>query len=248
MASLLNYFQQIYIINLPHRTDRKAEMAAQLAKIGLNLDQPQIMLFPAIRPADAGAFPSIGARGCFLSHLAVLSDALQRNFDRILIFEDDLDFVENFNTRMPLYLDTLQHMDWHIFYGGYSIVDPVAAESASEPPHAGHFKVAPSNQEIVTTHFLAFQRQVIHELVDYLRQMLQRPDGDPAGGPMHVDGAYSWYRRAHPDRVTVLATPELGYQRWSRTDLHDPNWYDRVYVFRFLTDLYRRFKNSCNRK
>jgi len=44
---------------------------------------------------------------------------------------------------------------------------------------------------------------------------------------MHVDGAYTWFRRTHPTRRTWVALPELGHQRQSRTDIHPLRWYDR---------------------
>jgi hypothetical protein len=64
--------------------------------------------------------------------------------------------------------------------------------------------------------------------VPYLEAMQARPAGDAAGGPMHVDGAYFWFRRAHPHVRAVLATRVLGYQRPSRTDVHAPRWFDRL--------------------
>ncbi|MEX1060616.1 MAG: glycosyltransferase family 25 protein, partial [Methyloceanibacter sp.] len=60
----------ISIINLEHRTDRRIAMQKQLSRIGW-----QAEFFAAIRPDIAADFPSIGARGCFLSHLAVLKNA-----------------------------------------------------------------------------------------------------------------------------------------------------------------------------
>ena len=61
---------ETFVINLPYRTDRRSEMQRELSRIGWNAQ-----FFPAIRPASAGSFSSIGAHGCFLSHLAVLKAA-----------------------------------------------------------------------------------------------------------------------------------------------------------------------------
>lgn len=41
---------------------------------------------------------------------------------------------------------------------------------------------------------------------------------------MHVDGAYSWFRKDHPFLRTLLADPELGYQRPSRSDIFTGHW------------------------
>lgn len=91
---------------------------------------------------------------------------------------------------------------------------------------------------------LALDACAIARLVPYLQAMLERPSGDPAGGPMHVDGAYSWFRRAHPDLRTVLATPPLGYQRPSRTDVHALRWFDRLPGLHRVAALLRRVRTG----
>jgi len=91
--SLLTLMDAIYVINLPYRTDRRAEIDVQLARAGLSLSHPKVHLFEAVRPDEPGPFPSIGARGCFLSHLGVLKDAAMRGFDKVLVLEDDADFM-----------------------------------------------------------------------------------------------------------------------------------------------------------
>ena len=61
---------------------------------------------------------------------------------------------------------------------------------------------------------------------------------------MHVDGAYCWFRHAHPHFRTLLAVPELGYQRSSRTDIHDLRWFDRVPVAREAVAWLRQWRNQ----
>jgi GR25 family glycosyltransferase involved in LPS biosynthesis len=74
--SITQFFDQIFIINLIERRDRRHEMELQVKKIGIYL--PNDKFFPAIRPKVLAGFPSIGARGCFLSHLSVLSEAAEK--------------------------------------------------------------------------------------------------------------------------------------------------------------------------
>ena len=95
-SNFIDYFDKVYIINLPHRADRREEIDVQLRKVGLALNHPKVTLFNAIKPDEAGEFPSIGAKGCFLSHLGVLKDAQLKRFEQILIFEDDLDLSKTF--------------------------------------------------------------------------------------------------------------------------------------------------------
>ncbi|NOU22568.1 MAG: LPS biosynthesis glycosyltransferase, partial [Methyloglobulus sp.] len=103
--------------------------------------------------------------------------------------------------------------------------------------------VVPPGDVIQTAHFIGFQQPIIAMLVDYLERVLSRPGGDPEGGPMHVDGAYSWFRRQHPDVVTSIAIPELGHQRSSKTDIHELWWYDRWLGVKSLVAVLRQFKS-----
>ncbi|HEY9239313.1 MAG TPA: glycosyltransferase family 25 protein [Burkholderiaceae bacterium] len=230
----LTRFDRIYVINLPARADRRAEIQVQLQRVGLALDRAPVRLFPAVRPDAPGPFPSIGARGCFLSHLGVLKDAAAAGCQRILIFEDDLDFSPAGLAAIEPALHALDVQPWGMFYGGYRI-DPMPRGEG--PIHA----VAPDTV-IGTTHFVGLNAPWIGAAAEYLDAMLQRPAGDPNGGPMHVDGAYSWLRAAHPEMPTWVATPELGDQRPSRTDIHDLRWYDAWPGVRNLAHLARRLR------
>src|SRR5690606_31802208 len=95
-APFADLFEAIYVINLAYRADRRLEMSAELARLGLSFDDPKVTLFAAVRPEDAGEFPSVGARGCFMSHLGILHSALALGLRSILILEDDADFTADF--------------------------------------------------------------------------------------------------------------------------------------------------------
>lgn len=238
----LDYFERIFIINLPSRADRRSEMAAQLKAIGLSLETANVELFPAVRPDAPEGFPSIGARGCFMSHLGVLRSAQRLGLQRVAIFEDDLDFAADFNARIGSIVERLESTNWSMFYGGYHM-----AQVSCGPAHGGLVEIRP-DELIGTTHFVVFQGEAISAAVHYLEKILDRPAGDPEGGPMHVDGAYNWFRRANPQFKTVLATPELGFQRASRTDIHDLRWYDTTPLVRDGVACLRLVKNALVRR
>lgn len=238
MSNLLEYFDRVFVINLPTRQDRRHEIAFQLQSIGLELNKGNVMLFPAVRPDSPDGFPSVGARGCFLSHLGILRTALEDRLARILVLEDDLDFEPDFFSRAPGVIAAMKSTDWSLFYGGCRM-DAVAREKISD----GLIVVTPDDQ-IATTHFIGLTGEAIRLAVPYFESMLARPAGHPEGGPMHVDGAYNWLRRAHPDLKTLVATPELGHQRPSRTDIHDLKWFDSMPVVRNAASALRRLKRS----
>ena len=223
-------FTTISIINLPKRTDRLREISDQLNKIGLTFESPNVNLFSAIRPANRGGFDSIGAHGCFLSHLQVLRNA--QKSDNLMILEDDLDFVPGIDELLKSALKNLPK-DWGIFYGGCAVdlpltLNPIQRVSCSD--------------DVRCSYFVAFNGPVIPVLIDYLSAILQRPPGHQDGGPMHVDGAYACFRIDNPNIFVYAARPELGVQRPSRTDIHLLKWFDRIPFVRDFVQLVRRHR------
>jgi hypothetical protein len=236
MSHSLSFFQKIYVINLASRPDRRREMDEQLRRVGMSLASDGVEVFDAIRPAEAAGFPTVGSRGCFLSHLGVLKAAAAGGMNRILILEDDLNFADDFLQRMPLVVQGLQRRNWSIFHGGHRVRAPFF------PDENGIARVSPQD-EVEALHFVGLDARVFGSLIAFLEAQLARVPGHPDGGPMHVDGSYNLFRRAHPEFETWLAVPELGYQRASRTDIHPLQWRDRAWGVRNAVGLLRRMKN-----
>ena len=112
---------RIFIINLKHRIDRKNTIIKEMKK----LDISNYEFFDAIRPAPdyiQNCNPNflkkegsselkarlnrasisedsyrIGSFGCLKSHYEVIKLALSRNYQTILILEDDTMFIQDFN-------------------------------------------------------------------------------------------------------------------------------------------------------
>lgn len=72
----------VLYINLDRREDRNAHMRTELTRVGFR----QVERFPAIAKED-------GALGCSFSHLKCVELAIQREYDCVLICEDDLAFL-----------------------------------------------------------------------------------------------------------------------------------------------------------
>jgi glycosyl transferase family 25 len=231
-ASPFASFDRIRIINLPSRVDRKRAVTRDLATLGEKIDGHRTAFHPALRPDDRGGFDSIGTRGCFLSHLAVLREARLDGVSSLLILEDDVAFSSSEIARMGALFENLRSSSWEIFYGGSPVRSRATPISRICPTEA-----------VSLTHFMAFTKRAIERLVPYLEAMLERPAGSLEGGPMHVDGAYSWFRASCPELPALAATPPIAHQRASRTDIHDRQGFDHLPLLRHLLVPARAVKN-----
>ena len=85
MASSRSTLPHVIYINLDSRTDRRALIEAELARIGW--EDHQITRFPALR------HPTSNGAACNFSHAAALRVAHEKNLEHVLILEDDFHFV-----------------------------------------------------------------------------------------------------------------------------------------------------------
>lgn len=100
-----NFFDAIYCINLDKRHDRWERVSKSFKNN--NID---VIRFPAIEHKD-------GRIGCIKSHVEILKIAKERNLKNVLIFEDDVVFinsvVDNTFEQLPI--------DWEMCYIGANI-------------------------------------------------------------------------------------------------------------------------------
>jgi hypothetical protein len=237
---LTDAFDHTYIINLPERSDRRRETLAELASAGAAVDGDRVEFFRAVKPDAASGFPSIGCRGCFLSHRNVVEQALNAGFETILVMEDDVEFTPAFGAYAEPILRELARTPWHIAHLGHFV--PLGV------PLDGRLAVLPSGQNVRCLHCYALRRDVFRDYLRFLDEILGRPFGDPRGGPMFPDGAMSTFRAQRPELITVLAAPSLAQQRSSRTDLHPNSWFDRLPGTRQLATWVRGRANAVKRR
>lgn len=228
-------FERIYVINLPERADRRREVAAQMRRIGLRLDAPPVRLFPARRFQEKDAWPSVGARGCFMSHLSILQEAADEDLKSIAILEDDANWTPALLGSDAGALQELGAARWEFLHGG-----PPELEAREGPVRAAPLDPA---SPALTTHFIGLRGDAIRAAAERLSIMTSRSRGDPRGGPMHVDGAYNWFRRERPEFAGAVCRPGIAYQRSSRTDVHDLRLLDRMPVISTFAGWGRRLKN-----
>ncbi len=219
-------FENVQVINLPERRDRRRQMQFQLKGAGMRAE-----FFPAERAVEAGDWPSAGARGCFQSHFKILDQALRAGDPNVLILEDDLDFAPDFKHFQEQALSLIAAADWDLLYLGH-----LEDEWTSR-----HFALELTDKPLMTAYFYAVHGRVLPRLVEFLQSVQNRQAGDPLGGPQHYDGALCMFRAQNPDVRTLIASPRLGFQRQSRSDI-SAAWYDQLPLVSGLINVGRRIR------
>lgn len=106
------FFDKIYCINLDERPDRWEKALIEFEKIGIK----NVERFSAFKHEK-------GAIGCRESHLSIIKKSKEENLKNVLIFEDDVFFIEENLLNIPKVLSDLKNIDWDLFYLGATI-DP----------------------------------------------------------------------------------------------------------------------------
>jgi len=116
MNILNDYFEKIYCINLDSRKDRWVEVQKKFEKNNIEVER-----ISAVEGSKLNLdFPpeiKEGAVGCSLSHLFAMKIAKQLGLKNYLIFEDDVEFVENFCEKFDGIKDQIPD-NWDMLYLG----------------------------------------------------------------------------------------------------------------------------------
>jgi glycosyl transferase family 25 len=239
VPTLIDYFAITRIINLPERRDRREETREELRRNGLPF-APKAAFFEATRPASADSFPTLGTKGCFLSHLGVLRALSASGLPNVLVLEDDVRFEPKLLRGQAQLLAELDRTRWDVVYFG-RLDGPVPEGKASK------LRVLESGDGVMGLHCYAIKLEAARRFQVYLEACLTRPPGDPIGGPMHVDGALSMFRAQNPDIVTLIVEPYMADQRSSRTDIHHLASYENLPLLRTALSVARRARNAVTR-
>jgi GR25 family glycosyltransferase involved in LPS biosynthesis len=122
---LNEYFDKIYCINLDRRTDRWEECQKIFSKHGLEVER-----FSAVDGSEKNynlGYPYDNELAGAISHKNVIETAKKLNLKKVLILEDDVDFIDDLDKNfISLVNDIPQNWDGILFggnhVGGYSHV------------------------------------------------------------------------------------------------------------------------------
>ena len=145
----MEHIDKIIYINMDARTDRRAELEAEFARIGIPNDK--IMRFPA------SSYNGCPNTGCLVSHANVIHLAYEMGYQNVLVLEDDFRFIED-AAKVNADIDTFFDMklDWDVLmlttcsavvipeYVGY-----LASRISSSTNGAGYLVNRPMMMELV---------------------------------------------------------------------------------------------------
>lgn len=112
MSSPFDFFQEIYCINLDHRTDRWEHACSEFVKLGI-IDR--VIRFSAVKEED-------GRVGVIKSHLNIVKKARDTKLDNVLVFEDDVQFIgEDPIGILRRAINQISEIEYFLFYLGANI-------------------------------------------------------------------------------------------------------------------------------
>jgi GR25 family glycosyltransferase involved in LPS biosynthesis len=122
-----NYFDKIFYINLDKDLERNTKMISQFQKWGItNYERISGTVFHEIphnyfwrnfntdKISIKYILGSLGARN---SHFRIMEMAINRSYNKILVLEDDVEFIEDPNLMLKNNLDKLESWDM-LYFGG----------------------------------------------------------------------------------------------------------------------------------
>ncbi|XP_023803774.1 procollagen galactosyltransferase 1, partial [Cyanistes caeruleus] len=145
-------FDEVFLINLRRRSDRRARMLRTLRELGiapklveavdgraLNSSQVEalgVRMLPGYRDPFHGRPLTHGEIGCFLSHFRVWQEIAERGLQRSLVFEDDLRFEVFFRSRLTELMEQLEQagISWDLIYLGRKRLEPAGSERSHQCP------------------------------------------------------------------------------------------------------------------
>ncbi len=237
MINIIEFFDRANIINLRIREDRRNETREEFSRFNLPIDTDKIGFIEAYSPKDRAGFPTAGTHGCFLSHLSILKNAHRDGLRNILVLEDDITFSKDILNVSEQAISELKNLDWDFVYFSHSFDEP-------ETPLGWRML----NKDMLCTHFYAVNGKCLDDLIVFLETLLKRPEGHPDGGPMHYDGAINVFRNQNPGKNIYYFSKNLGFQRPSKTNIHETGFLDNTPIIRHIVPYLRKIKGVLLRQ
>jgi GR25 family glycosyltransferase involved in LPS biosynthesis len=222
MKQFYEYIDMIVYINLDKREDRNKEIIAEFKRAGI----------PNNKITRLSAIYNIkGAIGCTMSHIKTLQLILTSKWNRVLILEDDFNFIDNIKTINKSYDKFFSNFDdnmWDVVNlsrGAYQDLEPMNNDYLSKVNH-----VSTTSAYMVNLNFCEKLLANFKEGLGYLLRATE-----PRLFAIDI-----WWKNLQQISNWYIFNPSLGYQRDSFSDIES-----RVVNYTIF-DKSIEFKNRSN--
>jgi hypothetical protein len=103
------------------------------------------------------------------------------------------------------------------------------------------------NVDIKGTQFYAVNGHFFRRILEFMEACESRERNHPDGGPMPIDGIYNHIRYGRPDISLFVASPNLAFQRSSRSDITPNKLIDQIGWLQGLVNFARSVKNRMRK-
>ncbi len=113
----LTIIDRVYVVNLASREDRRKAWETLLQKLPVLKSKTEFYTAVDGNKLNNQTKLRNGELGCSMSHAGIWKDALEKGYRFILVFEDDVLFDDQFETKLEAVLQEIdQDFDWIYLY------------------------------------------------------------------------------------------------------------------------------------
>lgn len=203
----MTMINKLYYINLDKRTDRlkhlEENVLPHLQLLGLERQR--------VSAIDHTHYDHISQRGagCSLSHISVWKDAIENNYNKIIIMEDDFELIKS-DKEIKLILNKLEDVDFSICNLGYNNISPLLK---TKDPY--FFRC----NNVQTTSCYAAYVPFLKVMLPHIEQATQRLMNKAPYSINAIDQAWKKFQ----NREDWIVCERIGKQKGSISDIERKN-------------------------
>jgi GR25 family glycosyltransferase involved in LPS biosynthesis len=200
--TLDSYFDKIYYINLEKDVDRNKSILEQFREFNITnfkrVDAAVLKTVPDrhywrnFNKKSLNEKYILGSLGCRHSHLSIMRDALDNNYNRILVFEDAVTFKQNPNKLLTNNINNIK--DWDMLYFGGAI------ETQYRNQIVGAYAYGIGNKELIENIYHMLPSSGM-ELDNFYAKIIQ-----------HMSYNYNYEGRYNIKKIEPFNTVKVNYQ------------------------------------
>jgi GR25 family glycosyltransferase involved in LPS biosynthesis len=161
---MYSLFDKIYCINLDSRPEKWENTQKELAKVGMQAER----VSGVVPTEDQLKVPGqrVSQLGCSLSHIKVIKDAIENNYDTIMVFEDDVEFMTTDLDIIQSVMKDMETLDWGMYYWGCNFDKWIKPSNRVE--NIGNNSIEIFGNGVHTTHAYSINKSIYNTILEYI--------------------------------------------------------------------------------